>query len=107
PPAPPSEFTDIAEQEYRPFKQIIKSTFALLISCANQGRLPSPELLVNFMDQSRKLIAFKDFGDIYYDEYWQTCQAMEHEVNKGVLTGFQEKLAAITDLKKSCHHRFK
>ncbi|MBA3014613.1 MAG: GAK system XXXCH domain-containing protein [Proteobacteria bacterium] len=107
PPAPPSEFTDIAEQEYRPFKQIIKSTFALLTSCANQGRLPSPELLVNFMDQSRKLIAFKDFGDIYYDEYWQTCQAMEHEVNKGVLTGFQEKLAAITDLKKSCHHRFK
>lgn len=104
---PPAEFTDIAEQDYRPFKQLIKSTFAELASCAAQGHLPSPELLTHFMDQSRKLIAFPGFGDTYYDEYWQACQALEQVGNDGNLADFQKHIAAINTIKKSCHRRFK
>lgn len=103
----PAEFTDIAEQDYRPFKNTIKSTFSELSSCAAKGRLPSPELLTLFMDQSQQLISFPGFGDQYYDEYWQTCQAMEREAKASNLAGFQEKMAAITAVKKSCHSRFK
>lgn len=103
----PAEFTDVAEQNYKPFKQLMKSTFSELTACANQGRLPAADLLTRFMDQSRRLIAFPGFGDTYYDEYWQTCQALEQETNDGNIAGFQKQITAITAIKKSCHNRFK
>jgi len=103
----PTEFTDIAEQEYRPFKQELKATFAELNACAGQGQLPSPELLGRFMKQSQRLIAYPGFGDPYYEEYWQTCQLMEQEAKNGSIPGFQEKMTGIASIKRSCHRRFK
>lgn len=99
-------FTDIVE-EYRPFKQHYKATFAELTSCANQGVLPAADLLSRFMAESQQLISFPGFGDLFYAEYKQACLAMEQAVKDGQLTAFQEKLAAIRALKKACHQRFK
>ncbi len=101
------EFTDIAEQDYRPFKQRHKATFVELSSCAKQGELPGPDLLMRFMTESQQLIAFPGFGDTYYNDYKQACLALEQAVNAGSVPDFQEKLAVINAQKKACHRRFK
>lgn len=103
----PTEFADIAERDYRPFKQRLKSTFSDLTACANQGVLPSSELLSRFMAESKQLISFPGFGDPYYDDYWQACRAMEQAVKSESASTFQEKWAAVTTIKKACHRRFK
>lgn len=102
-----TEFTDIAEQEYRPFKQRYKVTFMELSACANQGALPSPEALARFMAESQQLISFQGFGDPHYNEYQQACLSLEQAVHDGSLPAFQEKLATINTLKKACHRRYK
>lgn len=102
-----TEFTDIAEHDYRPFKQQYKTTFTELTRCANQSALPSPDLLSRFMAQSQQLISFQGFGDLYYYEYKQACLTMEQTVKDGSIPAFQEKLAAINAIKKACHQRFK
>jgi len=102
-----TEFTDIAEQDYRPFKQGYKTTFTALTSCANQNVLPSPDLILRFMTESQQLISFQGFGDHYYNDYKQACVTMEQAVKDGSTLAFQEKLAAIRAIKKACHQRFK
>jgi XXXCH domain-containing protein len=102
-----AEFTDVVAQDYRPFKQEIKATFAQLRECASQATLPPSELLSQFMAQSKRLIAFPGFGDPYYHDYWRACQDMEQAVKEGSAPAFQEKMATIATLKKACHHRFK
>ena len=101
------EFVDTAEQEYQPFKQGMKSTFSDLARCGEQGILPSVELLARFMAQSEKLVSFTGFGDQYYEDYTKACAAMKQAVEAGSAAAFQEKLAALTALKKACHQRFK
>ncbi len=101
------EFIDIAEQEYGPFKQRMKATFAELTRCGEQGVLPSPELLTHFMTQSEQLVSYQGFGDPYYDAYSKACAALNQAVEGGSPTAFQEKLTAIKALKKACHQRFK
>ena len=102
-----TEFADIAEQEYRPFKQRYKTTFAELTTCGNQGTLPPPDLLSRFMAESQQLLAFQGFGDPYYHDYQQACQSMQQAALDGSVSNFQEKLAAINTLKKACHRRFR
>jgi len=102
-----TEFTDIVEHEYRPFKQRYKATFAELTSCANQSTLPAPGLLLRFMTESQQLISFQGFGDSYYHDFKQACEAMAQAVKGGSVSAFQEKLAAIHAIKKACHQRFK
>lgn len=106
-PALSSEFTDVAAQDYRPFKQLLKATFAELNSCGKQGVLPSPELLSRFMAESQQLVSFPGFGDPYYDDYHAACRAMAQAVRDGSPPAFQEKLAAINTIKKACHRRFR
>ena len=101
------ESIDIAEHEYRLFKRHMKSTFVELTHCAEQGALPSPKLLALFLSQSTELISFPGFGDPYYDDYTQACSAMKQAVEEGSTAAFQEKLTAISALKKACHQRFK
>jgi XXXCH domain-containing protein len=102
-----TEFTDIAEHEYRPFKQRYKATFAELTSCVSQNSFPSPDLLLRFMAQSQQLISFQGFGDPYYSDYMQACSAMVQAVNGGSILAFQEKMEGINALKKACPQRFK
>lgn len=106
-PAEYAEFADIAERDYRPFKQRFKSTFSDLTSCANRTELPSSELLSRFMAESRQLISFSGFGDPYYDDYWQACRDIEQAVLSNSASAFQEKWAAVNTIKKACHSRFK
>ena len=106
-PVAATEFTDISEREYGPFKQQLKATYSQLLSLASQATLPAPELLAQFMAQSKRLITFAGFGDPYYHDYWQACLAMEQAVSAGQIAAFQERLAAIQALKKACHQRFK
>jgi len=107
PSASTSEFTDIAAQEYRPFKRLYKATFGEVTSCASKGVLPAADLIVRFMSESRQLISFQGFGDPCYDAYIQACQTMEQAVKDGNLSLFQEKVSAINALKKSCHQTYK
>jgi len=104
---PMPEFTDIVVSDYRPFKQGLKATFAELTSCANQGQLPSPELLARFMAQSQQLVGFQGFGDFYYADYSQACREMADAVEHADAAVFQERIAAIQAIKKSCHRRFR
>ena len=101
------KFTDIAERDYRPFKQEMKATFSQLTACASQATLPSPELLAQFMTQSQRLITFKEFGAPFFHDYWQACLAMEQAAKGQDARAFQERMAAIQALKKECHQRFK
>jgi len=106
-PVSTTEFTDIAEQDYRPFKQRLKPTFSELTNCAKQAVLPSSELLARFMAESQQLISFPGFGDLYYDDYWQACLGVEQAAKNGSAAAFQEKWAAVVAIKKACHKRFK
>ena len=109
PPAAPasSAFIDIAEREYRPFKNQFKATFAELTALADRGGLPSAELAGRFWDQARRLTAFPGFGDPHYEEFWQACQALGARVEANDRAGFAAQVAAITELKRRCHRQFK
>lgn len=102
-----TEFTDVAEHDYRPFKRHLKSTFAELGTCASQATLPSTELLSRFMAESQRLISFPGFGDTHYSDYWQACLAMDQAAKNGTALAFQEKWAAVNAIKKACHSRYK
>ena len=97
----------LAEEKYRPLKKAMKKSFVLLKESLDSGRWPPKAALEQFLAEARVMISYPGFGDQFYEDFWQGCQALLAAHEEQDLARFRECLELVRARKKECHARYK
>ena len=98
---------ELAENKYRPLKKRLKKTFKKIKELDKKNELPPRSLLEDFLAEAAVMVSYPGFGDVYYQDFTEACNALKKAYKTKDLALFSKRLSDISAIKKDCHNRFK
>lgn len=98
---------DEEDESYSKLKKRMQVYWRGIRQSAEQGEMPSQELLSVFLVDARRMTTYSGYGDPYYATFLETCQRLEDAVASGNVTEVQAAIRALDSHKKACHDRYK
>lgn len=95
----PSDYKKIKKQMGKQFKRIIEN---LLI-----GVLPDDDVVHSFLNDSRRMTAFPQYGQEYYPVFETACDQFREAFEKRDPEACKNAYQALSRIKKECHERYK
>ncbi len=91
---------------YKHLKKRMKATFSLLGGEITAGAVGG-DLLAAFLEDARQMISFPGYGDEFYEEFSDHCDALADAHKNGDMAGMRAAFTGLARCKKDCHDRFK
>lgn len=98
---------DLEEEKYSKLKKRMEVYFVDLLKSVNDNQMPSREIVSVFLQDSESMISYPGYGDEYYEEYQQACQAFEQAYGQEDLPRLKECVNTLNTLKSRCHDTYK
>ncbi len=95
------------KSRYKKIKKRMKASFKEISECMEKGTLPEEELVTSFLQDSRLMTSFSEYGAEFFTEYDKICaefrRAFENRDMQACKTAYNE----LSRLKDDCHKRYK
>ena len=95
--------------KYKSLKKRMKSSFKAIGESLDQQKLPTPEIIHGFLEDSELMMAFagKNYGEADYPAYRQACRQLVEAYEARDWTAFKAGYARLDQLKADCHKTYK
>lgn len=91
---------------YEDLKKRMKSSFKMIVKMVHDEQLPPKAAVDSFLADSELMVSYPGYGDEYYDEYMQACEAFRKAFASGDVAHCRETVIAISKQKGQCHARY-
>lgn len=95
------------EVRYKSLKKRMKADFKAITESLGADLLPGEATVAAFLEDSRRMTTFPDKGAPCYGDYEKACREFERAFAAGDLPACKAAGAALGQLKKDCHGRYK
>ncbi|BDV00874.1 hypothetical protein TDMWS_09590 [Thermodesulfomicrobium sp. WS] len=95
------------DEGYSKLKKRMQVYWRSIRQSAEQGEIPSQELLSVFLVDARRMTTFAGYGDPYYSVFLESCRRLEEAIAAGDVAEIQAAVQALDAQKKACHGRSK
>ncbi len=104
---PASEAASQTKPKYKSLKKRMKSTFGSIGDSLREDRMPAPEAVKSFLEDSELMVGYAGYGDEYYGEYTNACRRFSEAYNGKNWAGLKTAYETLRKLKSDCHDRYK
>jgi len=104
--ATPAE-PDSSKPKFKNLKKQMKASFKIIFKSVHAGILPPPEVVEEFMTDSRLMISFEGYGDEYYNEYIAACEKFQQACADSDVEAAHKACDEINSITAHCHSRYK
>ncbi|MFW5499806.1 MULTISPECIES: GAK system XXXCH domain-containing protein [unclassified Maridesulfovibrio] len=105
--ASPAEQDIDTKPNYKNLKKRMKASFKVIFKSVHAGTLPPPEVVEEFMADSRTMVSFEGHGDEYYDEFIAACEKFQQACNDSDVQAAHNACDEINSITAHCHSRYK
>ena len=97
------EDDEFEEDKYSKLKKRMEVYFVDLLKSLDEDQIPSREIVTVFLRDSEHMLSFPGYGDEFYQEYRQACQAFEQAYEQEDLSRLKDCAQLLKTLKNRCH----
>ncbi|NDV22867.1 GAK system XXXCH domain-containing protein [Desulfovibrio sp. JC022] len=101
------EAQDSSKPKFKSLKKNMKASFKIIFKSVHAGTLPPPEVVEEFMADSKLMVSFEGYGDEYYDEYMAACYKFQQACNDSDVESAHKACDEINSITAHCHSRYK
>jgi XXXCH domain-containing protein len=102
-----AEQSSSTKPKYKNLKKRMKASFKVIFKSVHAGTLPPPEVVDEFMADSRTMVSFEGYGDEYYDEFIAACDKFQQACNDSDVEAAHNACDEINSITAHCHSRYK
>jgi XXXCH domain-containing protein len=93
--------------KYKDLKKRMKRSFKAIFTMVHENRMPDREVVEEFLRQSELMVSYPGYGDEYYTEYREACDAFTAAFLQGDMKALHQAFDRIDQAKSHCHNRYK
>ncbi|KAB1442181.1 GAK system XXXCH domain-containing protein [Pseudodesulfovibrio senegalensis] len=92
--------------EYKTLKKRMKSSFRILLAMIHENRMPPREAIDSFLEDSALMVTCEGYGDEYYEQYTEACEAFQKACDAGDMEKMHETIDVLIHEKSRCHAKY-
>lgn len=96
-----------ANPDYKQLKRWMKADWKQIREAVRKGRPLDMELVDRFCSDARLMTTHEGKGDDYYGAFLKQVDSLAEAAKSGDQVRLKEAVAALTEMEKQCHRKFK
>lgn len=92
---------------YKTLKKRMKGSFKMIFRMIHDDTIPPKEAVDEFLADSKLMVDYPGYGDEYYDEYAEVCDAFAAAYEAEDMPELHKTVDMIQSLYSHCHARYK
>lgn len=92
--------------DYTTLKKRMRSSFKTLIRMIHDGESPPEQAVESFLDDSALMVTYPGYGDEFYDEYTEACNAFRAAWEADDMERMGETIDVLIHEKSRCHAKY-
>lgn len=92
---------------YKTLKKRMKNSFKIIFRMIHDDQLPPAQAVEEFMEDSKLMVTYPGYGDEYYAEYLEVCEAFAEAYRSEDMEALHKTVDMVQSLVSHCHARYK
>jgi len=97
---------DPGKPRYKSLKKRMKSSFKMIVKMIHDGNLPPKAAVDSFLSDSKLMVTYPGFGDEFYGEYIEACNAFRKAYEAESIALCLEAVNVLSSQKGQCHAKY-
>jgi XXXCH domain-containing protein len=94
-------------EKYKTLKKRMKKRFKAMGESLAAGRVPDPDLVSGFLEDSEQMMTWPEYGESFFSEYEAACGTFRLAAEGGDPAAVKSAFDIIDRVKHACHDKFK